>query len=323
MNLLLTLTARCNASCAHCSESFGPYRTEALRKDEICRLMSEAATIDDGRPLQFDLTGGEPFLDFELLTEVVAFGAQLGGSVSCVTNAYWARTSEIALSRLATLQQAGLDLLAVSVSRFHQQFVPVQRVQFVLAAAAELAIDVELKGAVTRADLAAGGTLQEWQRTLDADLINIFPVLPKLRDGACLPEEEYCRQAGLPLHRCPGAAVRIDHDGVATSCCAPGANDPFLAIGNARYMHLREIQQNFSRGARQQILREIGPIHFARGAIAAGLGDRLRDAYAGPCDLCLHVRSDPQLLSVAVEMSRVAELLIPQAASEGAASCTE
>ncbi len=80
--------------------------------------MEEASRIDDGEGLHFDITGGEPFMDFEQLCDTLAYARKLGGGVSCVTNAFWARTDAIALEKLRTLRDLGLQLLAVSVSRF-------------------------------------------------------------------------------------------------------------------------------------------------------------------------------------------------------------
>lgn len=303
MNLAIVLLARCNASCTHCSENYGPRRSESLRKEDIFRLMDEAAAIDDGLPLRFDITGGEPFLDFELLTAVIAYGARLGGSLSCVTNAIWAVTAERSLSKLTILRNAGLASLAVSVSRFHQQFVPLDRVRHALSSARTLGMYTELKGAVTKADLEATGSLATWQKTLDADNINIFPVLPQLRQDAVLPDDEYYREDGLPLQKCPGAVVCVGASGKVSSCCAPGFGSSFLTIGDALAMPLADIHRNFRERGKQRILREAGPIRFAVGAIAAGLGTHLRSAYAGPCDLCLHIGTNEELRAVAERMS--------------------
>jgi Radical SAM superfamily len=306
MRLGIVLTARCNASCVHCSKSYGPYRTEQLGLDAIHRLMDQAAKIEDDVPLSFELTGGEPFVDFERLVSVVGHGARLGGTVTCVTNGFWARNDAEARTKLTTLRDAGLTLLAVSVSRFHQEFVPLQRVGRALAMAGELGIRTTLKGAVVKSDLVPGGALDTWKDVLDADRITIFPVLPYLRDDQVLPEEEYYRERGLPMHRCPGDAVCVDFDGVARSCCTMRADDDFLVIGDARREPLEEIYATFRNAGKQRILRESGPIEFARGAIAAGLGHHLKKAYAGPCDLCLHIQAEPQLRQVAEAMSKEA-----------------
>jgi hypothetical protein len=137
--------------------------------------------------------------------------------------------------------------------------------------------------------------------------MSIFPVLPRLREGQSLPEEEYYREPGLPLQRCPGDMVCIDFDGLARSCCTLGYGDPFLVVGDARRSPLRQIHETFRSASKQRILRELGPVEFARGALAAGLGSRLRSAYAGPCDLCLHIQSDPQLREVAEAMANASE----------------
>ncbi|MFL6604461.1 MAG: radical SAM protein [Steroidobacteraceae bacterium] len=307
MRLALVLTARCNASCAHCARSYGPNRSEHLDQTEIFRLMDEAAAIDDGENLYFDLTGGEPFLDFELLVATVSHGARLGAEVSCVTNAFWARTNELTRSKLETLRDAGLSALSVSVSRFHQRFVPLERARRALTVAAELGFWTEIKGAVTRHDLQAGGALETWKDSLKATCSSIFAVLPHIRNGETLPDEEYYRELGLPMYRCPGDLVSVDFEGVARSCCTLDGSNTFLVIGDARRMSLEKIHEAFQQGGKQRILRESGPIEFARGAIDAGLGNRLRKAYAGPCDLCLHIQSDPALRQVAEEMARAVE----------------
>ncbi len=307
MRLGIVLTAHCNASCSHCSKNHGPYRTEQLSRETIFRLMDEAAAIKDGEALAFDLTGGEPFVDFELLVAVVAHGTRLGAPVSCVSNGFWARDDAVATQKLTQLKDAGLTSLSISVSRFHQEFVPLQRARRALAIATRLGIRTGLKGAVIRSDLAKGGSLEAWRASIEAERISIFPVLPYLRQSETLPDDEYYRERGLPFQRCPSKGICVDFDGLVRSCCTLVTGDTFLVVGDAQRMPLGEIHSTARHAGKQRILRESGPIGFARGAIAAGLGHRLRKAYAGPCDLCLHIQSDPHLRQVAESMASAAE----------------
>jgi hypothetical protein len=308
MHIALVLTAKCTARCGHCSSSCGPQRTESLAPTHVQRIMEEASRIDDGEALHFDITGGEPFMDFEQLCDTLACARRLGGGVSCVTNAFWARTDAIALEKLGILRDLGLQLLAVSVSRFHEEFVPLASVRRALRAAAQLGIETELKGAVTRSDLAAGGVVPGWRETLDADQVSIFPIIPHLRAGfPPLPEAEYYRDPGLPTGRCPSEIITIQEDGVALSCCGQSPETSFLKIGDSHSEPLAMIHERFRNARRQRILRHCGPIAFARRAIDAGQGHLLRDAYAGPCDLCLHIGSDPELRRFADEMSAPGE----------------
>jgi MoaA/NifB/PqqE/SkfB family radical SAM enzyme len=224
-----------------------------------------------------------------------------------MTNAFWARNDDISLRKLKLLKDAGLTSIGVSISRFHEQFVPSHRVERALRIASQLGISTELKAAITLHDLKPHGEFSRWQKTLHAEWLNVFPVLPYLRDGEVLPDMEYYRETGLPVHKCPGDEICVDFNGVARSCCSLGTENTFLAVGNTRETSLRDIHGRFERGGKQRILRQEGPIAFARAAIVAGLGDRLRDAYAGPCDLCMHIRADTQLRSIAEQMALAEE----------------
>ncbi len=156
-----------------------------------------------------------------------------------------------------------------------------------------------------------------WSRTagwrdggeaLDADQVSIFPIIPHLRAGfPPLPEAEYYREPGLPTGRCPSEIITVQEDGIALSCCGQSPETAFLRIGDTRSEPLAVIHERFRHARRQRILRHCGPIAFARRAIDAGHGHLLRDAYAGPCDLCLHIGSTPELRQVADEMSAPGE----------------
>jgi hypothetical protein len=274
----------------------------------IFRLMDEAAAVLDDEPLAFDLTGGEPFVDFDRLEQVIAYGSRLGGPVSCVTNAFWAHDDSVTRDKLTRLHDAGLTSITVSVSQFHHRFVPLHRVRRALAIATEVGIRTGVKAAIVHSDTQSDGPLQIWKQALRAERISLFPVLPYLRDGESLPEAEYIRDIGLPYQRCPSRGPCVDFDGIARSCCSLVTTGPFLVIGDARAEPMQDIHDRFLRAGKQRILRESGPIEFARRAIAAGQGDRLRKAYAGPCDLCLHIQEDPTLREIAEEASRTVAL---------------
>jgi hypothetical protein len=141
--------------------------------------MKEAAAVKDQTTLRFDLTGGEPFLDFEGLLDLVRFGAGLGAQVTCVTNAYWATSSERAESLLTQLKSAGLWSISVSTSRHHVQFVPLKRVQLALALARTVGLTTEIKVAVMQSDNAKDGLIDQCRQQIsDVDLVSGIPCHP-------------------------------------------------------------------------------------------------------------------------------------------------
>lgn len=304
MKLALVLTDRCNAACTHCSTSCGPRRAGALPRQKVFDLMDEAATLSDGQPLKFALTGGEPFLDFDGLLELVAQGHRRGGDVGCVTNGYWATSDEKARPMLSALKNAGLTTLAVSMSTFHGEFVRPARPVRVLRLSREIGLSCTLKYVRTGSDPATVESITAWARSAGADRIEIFSVMPHLREGATLPEAEYMRDAGIPEGGCPAAIMTVRETGEAFTCCTPGGYVDLLALGSTYEASLEQLEDRFYLGGTQQILRQPGPAYFARAAIARGSGARLRRAYSSVCDLCTHIGNDPELSAIASRVSR-------------------
>lgn len=294
------ITARCNAACTHCTTSCGPNESTALSQEKLISLMDEAAAIwrqrrFPGEALTFSISGGEPFLDFAQLNAVVAHGRDLGAVMSCVTNGFWAANDARAREKLLALKHAGLDGVAVSTSRFHQQFVKRERVDRALRVAHDLGLHTTLKCAITSGDQ----DIERWARQRQVDRLEVFPVVPYLRDGAGLPERDYIRQRGLPEGPCPYPTITVREDGRAYTCCMPGGFTPLLRLGNVHESPLEHVYRKFYLSGPQQVLRHRGPAHFARALIAQGHGERLRESYESVCDLCAHIAADPVMSAIA------------------------
>lgn len=305
MRLGLLITAHCNAACTHCSTSCGPQRREQLTREQILRLMDEAAALNSDQELDFSISGGEPFLDFPLLLEIVAHGTSLGASVSCQTNGAWASSEEKARDRLERLRAAGLGVLGLSVSRFHDAYIPRRRVERALRIARELGLVTVLKCALTRDGQSE--ELEAWARAAGADSLEVFSLHPYLRVGAELPDSVYEQGAALPQGVCPAAYFTVKEDGLAYTCCMPGGFNEFLALGRIDAVPLSVLQDRYRLGARQQVLRLFGPAYFAERLSDYGLAQRLRPRYSDVCDLCSHLTSDPAMAAAAsVEADRYA-----------------
>lgn len=307
MILALILGSRCNAACGHCSTSCGPTRTEVMTEATIVRLMDEAAAAAAGDPLKFALSGGEPFLDLPMLLRVIAHGRRLGGEVTCVSNGYWATSPEKARTVLQSVKDAGLTKLGLSASRFHQEFVNLKRVERALAAGRQIGLHCTLKYARPASDPLGEEAIRAWALAAGANEAQIFAVMPHLRAGFELPETEYERADGVPTGTCPAAIFTVRESGDAFTCCTPGSDIPLLALGNANEARLDDLLDRYYAGGVQQILRDQGPIHFARAAVARGLAGRLRPSYADVCDLCTHIANDAQLAAVATECAEELE----------------
>jgi len=308
MKLALLITARCNASCTHCSTSCGPHRREHLSREHIFRLIDQAAELDRSQKLRILISGGEPFLDFDLLLEVVRHARAKRATVTCVTNAYWATSLEKARMLLLELKEAGLRSFAISTSRFHQEFIKKQRVERALQASREVGLPCTLKYVRTRADALDPGGVRSWACAAGARDVQDFPLLPHLRSGASETDADYIRDAGMPTGPCPAAILTVREDGRAFTCCTPGSFTDLLGLGNATSGSLQDVHTRFHVGGIQQILRRSGPAEFVEAIRARAQSGRLRPSYASVCDLCTHIASDPVLAAIATDVADALEV---------------
>jgi radical SAM protein with 4Fe4S-binding SPASM domain len=74
-------------------------------------------------------TGGEPFLEPELLLKLVEYANRHGLQTEIVSNGYWATSPEIAEKILKPLSANGLDVINLSLDDYHSEFIPVKHVK--------------------------------------------------------------------------------------------------------------------------------------------------------------------------------------------------
>ncbi len=305
MDLNILVTNRCNATCDHCAPASGPRDRTELSRNEIFSCISQASETAAKSGQHLGISGGEPFLNYPLLLDVVDFASQRGFRVSVTTNGFWARSVEIAIEKLRPLRVRGLSAMSISRSPFHARFIPVDRVRNTLEAAAELGLRIHIKAVVTRSfplsRLLAG--LDDAAARADA-LVQTIPVYPFGRASEKVPESELYLRPGIPMLPCPGPALTINPAGVAMPCCNPGGEGDLLRLGNVRDQGLAELRQRFHQDPVMRIIHEHGPGYVVSAIRGRGLGHKLRDDYVGVCHLCGQIAADPELAAVAREVAQ-------------------
>lgn len=121
----LILSYRCTGECAHCLYNCGRMWADWMPSQEI-KAALEAALRTWGPTFQVHLTGGEAFLNFELLRQAASDAAGLDIPVYAETNAAWCARAEVAERRLAALKEAGLQAVLISCSPFHAEHIPLK-----------------------------------------------------------------------------------------------------------------------------------------------------------------------------------------------------
>ncbi len=249
-----------------------------------------------GDDAKVHLTGGEPFLYWEHLLEIMQKAKSQGlGKVDLIeTNGYWAADTEIITKRLKALDELGMHRLKISTDPFHQEYVDIEPIRLL----ADIASDI----------LGPGRVLVRWRKYLENPVeIKTLPNEERKQRYIDAVKDYPCRFTGSaagklailsacePLKKLKSAnckaaflgakGVHIDpHGNVFSGTCSG------IIIGNITDTSLADIWKRFSPGQNEIIdtLFNLGP---------TGLLDKFPNSgfnpakvYASKCHLCTNIR---------------------------------
>ena len=134
------LSYKCSAECRHCMYACSPrWPADWMSPGEVEECLSLLAPSVRPSPwgegsmsLNYGLhfTGGEPFLNYELLLIAVETADKLRiPSTFVETNCFWCRGDESTRERLRLLREAGLRGILISVNPFYAEYVPFERTE--------------------------------------------------------------------------------------------------------------------------------------------------------------------------------------------------
>jgi hypothetical protein len=145
----LILSYRCSARCRHCMYACSPeWPADWMSQEDLAATLQSLAgriqpapggehTMSLNHGLHF--TGGEPFLNFELLCRAVRMARDLGiPSLFVETNCYWARTDRDTREKLENLKECGLVGIMISINPFYLEYVPFRRSERAIRIAREV-----------------------------------------------------------------------------------------------------------------------------------------------------------------------------------------
>ena len=136
----LLLSYKCNSSCRHCMYACSPrWEGDWISEEDAERILAQLSAKLRGKypypgrigvNYGIHFTGGEPFLNFELLLKVTEIANRL--EIPCTfveTNCFWCRDDETTEEKLMRLRDAGLDGILISANPFIVEQIPFERIE--------------------------------------------------------------------------------------------------------------------------------------------------------------------------------------------------
>ncbi|MFC1581103.1 radical SAM protein [Thermodesulfobacteriota bacterium] len=131
----------CTSSCGHCLYSCSPKREkDYIESTTLVANLKKIKALGCGT---IHVGGGEPFLSLKGLQMVVETTLAMGVGIEYVeTNSSWFKDGSSARNILSSLKERGLSTLLISMSPFHNEYIPFFKVKGVIAACQDVGIHV-------------------------------------------------------------------------------------------------------------------------------------------------------------------------------------
>ncbi len=291
----LLLTYKCNCACEFCYYNCGPEKNGLMSVDTAISVW-QSLKILAGDSAKIHITGGEPFLYWERLQEILEeAGNQKLGKVDLIeTNGFWATNEKITRQRLKKLDKLRVRRLKISTDPFHQEYLDIEPIRRLAEIASEI--------------LGPERVLVRWRKYLE-DPAKMKSLSSAKREQKYISAmNDYpCRFTGRAAGRLAELVASKPIDAFASVNCksdllaAKGVHiDPFgnvfsstcsgIIIGNVNQTCLEDIWKEFHPGQREFIntLFNLGP--FGLLEKAKKLGYKNANVYASKCHLCTHIR---------------------------------
>jgi len=294
-NAGLLLTYKCNAKCEFCYYNCSPKQDGLMPVDMAINAWKSLKELA-GDSAKIHITGGEPFLYWEHLVEILqaAKKANLGPADMVETNGFWAVDEKIIKERLKVLDELGMSRLKISCDPFHQEYVDIELVRGLTKTAQEI--------------LGETRVLVRWEKYLD-NPVEMKKISAEQRDKLYVGAlKDYpCRFTGRAAGQIASLAANKTVEEISKSNCrnafldSKGVHiDPYgnifsgtcsgIIVGNITEKPLAEIWQNWQPGNDKMIktLFNSGPAGLLSEAVKAGY--KPLNLYASKCHLCSSIR---------------------------------
>ena len=145
----LILSYKCPSQCRHCMYACSPkWRADWISEVDLERILEQLSAYIQASPYGsqtvslnhgLHFTGGEPFLNYELLCQAIEIAERLNiPSTFVETNSYWCTSDKLTREKLELLKKKGLKGIMISVNPFYLEYVPFEKTERAIRIAQEV-----------------------------------------------------------------------------------------------------------------------------------------------------------------------------------------
>ncbi|WP_348921455.1 YydG family radical SAM peptide epimerase [Enterococcus rotai] len=257
-SVVVNLGARCNATCEHCCFSCSPSKKDSLGKSEIIELVKNFSKNMKVKVISF--TGGEIFLNYSFLKELLEIVHLSGKKSTLITNGFWGESVEKVRLYFKDMKKLGVTNLAISHDDFHAKFVKTESIKNILEESRKhSSIQVVVNIAVSQSNM--GNQIID---TLEKAALGIpltkFPLI-SVGEAENMDDSEFQKIYSIDHAEqleCPGYEPVYHFDGNVYPCCSPAVFDTALILNEEPYQSFDKTIEKMNSNLLLYIMRKEG-----------------------------------------------------------------
>jgi organic radical activating enzyme len=207
----LIYTLKCNIECLHCILNCSPRRSEKFDLETAKKIIK--INSSNGKKMVV-LSGGEIFLFYNELIELVKYSNSSNLEVDIETNGFWGTSYYKAYNTLSELKKNGVSVLNLSVDMYHQKNIPISFQINIIKAAKKLNIPIEVNILNSSNEDKDGDLINEISQVTD----NYF-VQPVLNLGRANQFKDIESYSLADISVCDSLMLTFLPDGSVFVCC--------------------------------------------------------------------------------------------------------
>lgn len=286
-SIVLNLTQKCNAKCAHCCFGCLPNSDNYLTDFEIEKIVQYAENHEDVKVVS--LTGGEALLRKAKVLEITKRLSSVGKEVTLISNGFWATNDRTTRRILTELTEAGLKYLTISFDDYHAKYIPVENIRRLLTIVREFKMEVAVNMVADKTNKGIG-LLEQLGESIFGVQITVVPASPVGRANKINKDDLYFKNIAELDLSCPatGWEFVVHHDGYIYPCCSPSVFESDLRLGNIADSSIESLEEKFYSNILLYILKEEGLSWFIE-KMNLDISDM---KFVSTCEICKYIFSD-------------------------------
>lgn len=274
----------CNAECDMCCTESSPKSTEKLDIEKVKNHIKSSEKVKSIE--EIGITGGEAFLNYPMLLDLIEYISQVGKRASIMTNGFWANDYEVTYNKLKKLKEKGLYSIGTSCDYFHLKYIPIENLKNLLHASKELSIPVGIN-LIYEKEKSMGALINEIQENLHNVVLYPFQWQSVGRAKGNL-DEKYLEKYKVPkpLYCNNSRVYNIRYDGKVYPCCSPYIFNTALDVGNYEDMTCEDVLTKLCNNRILYILNKYGFHYFIDLIEKNNIHINIPTYIESPCELC-------------------------------------